>query len=144
MSSDLTFGRVVAEKRKQLNLSQKELAAKILREDGEPISPQYLSDIERDRRAPTSDHMVGQFAIALSLNADYLHYLNGRFPEAERKGRLKEDEFSERMLAFRRDTRRVIDVTEQQAFHPLQLADDGIEIFDGGITGLDTITRNFR
>ena len=105
MSNDLTFGRVVAEKRKHLNLSQKELAAKILREDGEPISPQYLNDIERDRRAPTSDHMVGQFSIALNLNADYLHYLNGRFPEAERKDRLTEDEFSERMLAFRRDTK---------------------------------------
>jgi transcriptional regulator with XRE-family HTH domain len=105
MNNDPTLGHVVAEKRKKLNLSQKELAAKILREDGEPISPQYLNDIERNRRAPTSDHMVGQFALVLDLNADYLHYLNGRFPEAERKERLTENEFSERMIAFRRDTK---------------------------------------
>ena len=105
MSSDLTFGHVVAEKRKKLNLSQKELATKIIREDGVPISPQYLNDIERDRRAPTSDHMVGQFALVLDLNADYLHYLNGRFPEDVRKDRLTENEFSERMVAFRRDTK---------------------------------------
>lgn len=105
MSSDLTFGHVVAEKRKKLNLRQKELATKIIREDGVPISPQYLNDIERDRRAPTSDHMVGQFALVLDLNADYLHYLNGRFPEDVRKDRLTENEFSERMVAFRRDTK---------------------------------------
>lgn len=102
MSNDLTFGRVVAEARKKLNLSQKELAARILREDGEPISPQYLNDIERDRRAPTSDHMVSQFAEALGLKADYLHYLNGRFPEAERKNRLTEQQFEKAILAFRR------------------------------------------
>ena len=106
MSSEPTFGHVVAEKRKKLNLSQKELAAKIVREDGVPISPQYLNDIERDRRAPTSDHMVSQFALALDLNADYLHYLNGRFPEDVRKGRLTENEFSERMLAFRKPQNR--------------------------------------
>ncbi|MCB1921033.1 MAG: helix-turn-helix transcriptional regulator [Candidatus Competibacteraceae bacterium] len=105
MNNDITFGRFVAEKRKKSNLSQKELAAKILREDGEPISPQYLNDIERDRRAPTSDHMVGQFALVLDLSADYLHYLNGRFPESERKSRITENEFSERMFAFRRDTK---------------------------------------
>lgn len=106
MSNEPTFGYVVAEKRKKLNLSQKELAAKILREDGGSISPQYLNDIERDRRAPTSDHMVSQFALVLDLNADYLHYLNGRFPEDVRKDRLTEIEFSERMLAFRKTQNR--------------------------------------
>lgn len=99
-----TFGRFIAEARKKLNMSQKELAAKILREDGESISPQYLNDIERDRRNPSSDHMVKQFAAILDLDADYLHYLNGRFPEAERKAKLTEQQFHQRMLAFRRDT----------------------------------------
>ena len=101
MTTDLTFGSVVAEARKKLTLSQKELAAKILREDGEPISPQYLNDIERDRRAPTSDHMVSQFAGALGLAPDYLHYLNGRFPEAERQAKLTEVQFQSAMVAFR-------------------------------------------
>jgi hypothetical protein len=40
-----TFGRFITEARKKLNMSQKELTAKILREDGESISPQYLNDI---------------------------------------------------------------------------------------------------
>lgn len=99
-----TFGRFIAEARKKLNMSQKELAAKILREDGESISPQYLNDIERDRRNPSSDHIVNQFAAILDLEADYLHYLNGRFPEAERKAKLNEQQFRQGMSAFRRDT----------------------------------------
>lgn len=98
----MTFGRFIADARKKLNMTQKELAASIMREDGPPISPQYLNDIERDRRSPSSDHMVQQFAKVLELNADYLHYLNGRFPEQERQEHLTEEQFSKRMLAFRK------------------------------------------
>ena len=101
MTTDLTFGAVISEARKKLAMSQKELATKILREDGAPISPQYLNDIERDRRAPTSDHMVAQFAVALDLKADYLHYLNGRFPEAERREKMTREQFDQAMVAFR-------------------------------------------
>lgn len=99
---DLNFGRFIADARKKMNMTQKELATRIMREDGHPISPQYLNDIERDRRSPSSDHMVQQFAKVLELNADYLHYLNGRFPEQERQQQLTEEQFNTRMLAFRK------------------------------------------
>ena len=102
MTTDLTFGRVISDARKKLNLSQKQLAEKIQREDGETISPQYLNDIERDRRAPTSDHMIAQFAEALILKADYLHYLNGRFPEKERQAKLTPQQFEKAIVAFRK------------------------------------------
>lgn len=102
MTTDLTFGRVISDARKKRNLSQKQLAEKIQREDGETISPQYLNDIERDRRAPTSDHMVAQFAEALGLKADYLHYLNGRFPEQERQAKLTPQQFEKAIVAFRK------------------------------------------
>jgi hypothetical protein len=36
--------------RKKLGISQKNLADRIKKEDGQSISPQYLNDIERDRR----------------------------------------------------------------------------------------------
>ena len=63
MSYDtITFGRAIAKARKKKGLSQKELAALIEREAGAPISPQYLNDIEHDRRSPSSDHLVSQFA----------------------------------------------------------------------------------
>lgn len=100
--TEMTFGRFIADARKKLSMTQKELAASIMREDGHPISPQYLNDIERDRRSPSSDHMVQQFAKVLDLNADYLHYLNGRFPEQERQEHLTEEQFNKRMMAFRK------------------------------------------
>lgn len=100
--TEMTFGRFIADARKKLNMTQKELAARIMREDEHPISPQYLNDIERSRRIPSSDHMVQQFAQVLNLNADYLHYLNGRFPEQERQQQLTEEQFNTRMLAFRK------------------------------------------
>lgn len=99
---EMSFGRFIADARKKLNMTQKELSTKIMREDGNPISPQYLNDIERDRRRPSSDHMIQQFAQVVELNADYLHYLNGRFPEQERQQQLTEDQFNTRMLAFRK------------------------------------------
>ena len=104
MAEELTLGRVISEARKKMNLSQKQLAEKIVREGGETISPQYLNDIEHDRRSPSSDHMVKQFADALNLKADYLHYLNGRFPEAERKERLTPQQFEKAIVAFRAKT----------------------------------------
>jgi transcriptional regulator with XRE-family HTH domain len=48
----LTFGRVISEARKNRELSQKELAMLVRKEDGNAISPQYLNDLERDRRSP--------------------------------------------------------------------------------------------
>ncbi|NJO75773.1 MAG: hypothetical protein HC833_19620 [Leptolyngbyaceae cyanobacterium RM1_406_9] len=46
--------------------------------------------------------MVQQFAKVLDLNADYLHYLNGRFPEQEWQEHLTEEQFNKRMMAFRK------------------------------------------
>jgi transcriptional regulator with XRE-family HTH domain len=98
-----TFGNYIASTRKSLKMSQKELAAKILREDDEqPISPQYLNDIERDRRNPTSDHLIRQFAKALEIDADYLHYLAGRLPDEIREKNLSERDVKEAFAVFRK------------------------------------------
>ena len=96
-----TFGSVISSARKKKKLNQKQLAEKIIREDGDPISPQYLNDIEHDRRSPSSDHIVKQFSKALGVKADYLHYLNGKFPEAERKRKLTPQQFEKAIVAFR-------------------------------------------
>lgn len=99
----ITFGGYIAEARKKLQMSQKELAARIKREeDGEPISPQYLNDIERDRRNPSSDHLIQQFAKALDLSADYLHYLAGKLPDELRQKNLSEETVKVAFAAFRR------------------------------------------
>ena len=48
-----------AAKRSEL---QKQLAALIKKDDGRPISPQYLNDLEHDRRHPPSEVLLSQFA----------------------------------------------------------------------------------
>jgi transcriptional regulator with XRE-family HTH domain len=100
ISPKTTFGSYISDARKKRGISQKELAALILREDGEAISPQYLNDIERDRRNPSSDHLIGQFAEALGLQIEYLQYLVGKLPD-DRPKNLSEQEVVQFMRAFR-------------------------------------------
>jgi transcriptional regulator with XRE-family HTH domain len=75
-----TFGEVIAAARKARLLSQKELAARILKDDGRPISSQYLNDIERDRRNAPSEDLIIQFATELNVERDYLCLLAGAVP----------------------------------------------------------------
>ena len=76
-----TFGQIIAEARKALGLSQKDLAAKVRKEDGEPISPQYLNDIEHDRRNPPSGFIIEQLAKHLKLRPEPLIAAAGMWPE---------------------------------------------------------------
>jgi len=80
-----TFGDVIAAARKKLGLSQKDLAAKIRKEDGGVISPQYLNDIEHNRRNPPSEFIIEQLAKVLKLSMDYLLFAAGTLPEDVRK-----------------------------------------------------------
>lgn len=84
-------------------MSQKDLANEIQREDGQgSISPQYLNDIERDRRSPSSDFMIQQFAKALDLDADYLYFLSGKIPADVADKAVTPERIQEAMVAFRK------------------------------------------
>jgi len=100
-----TFGQVIAAKRRELYMSQRDLASQVKHEDGKGISGAYLNDIEHDRRSP-SPILVKQFAAVLHLDEDYLAYLAGRFPRDKKLRGLTQDEFVEGMKAFRQSTRR--------------------------------------
>lgn len=76
----MTFGKIVSDARKKAGLSQKDLAARITKEDGTQISPQYVNDIERDRRNAPSGIILQQLAEVLGLPLDYLEYLAGQYP----------------------------------------------------------------
>jgi transcriptional regulator with XRE-family HTH domain len=102
MSDTPTLGRAIAEARKKAGLSQKQLAENIRREEGGSISPQYLNDIEHDRRTPSSDHMIGEFARILAINENYLYYLANRVPAEVRQAGLTEPQVERWMTAFRR------------------------------------------
>lgn len=101
MNATATFGNLVSKTRKSKEINQKQLAELIKREDGEPISPQYLNDIEHDRRSPSSEVIV-QIATVLSLDADYLHFLAKKWPEDLATGSASPEEVRNLMVAFRR------------------------------------------
>jgi transcriptional regulator with XRE-family HTH domain len=98
---EMTFGRAIATARKAKGLSQKDLAAMILKEDGTAISPQYLNDIEHDRRSPTSDHLILQFADVLKRDAGYLFVLAGKIPDEIRRTHASEAKVSKVFANFR-------------------------------------------
>ena len=98
----MTFGTQIAEARKALGLSQKDLASKITKEDGEPISPQYLNDIEHDRRNPPSEDMISQFAKQLKLPVEILFYLSGKLPTDMKKTPVEQDRVVAAYQAFRK------------------------------------------
>jgi transcriptional regulator with XRE-family HTH domain len=97
----MTLGSEIAAARKKAGLSQKDLAEKTLKEDGAPISPQFLNDIERDRRRPGT-HILNALAGRLGLDADRLHFLAGQVPPDLVEGRADPDRVDKAIAAFRR------------------------------------------
>lgn len=74
-----TFGDVIAAERKQKGWSLRQLADRVPGEAGGPVSPQYLNDIEHNRRIP-SELVIAGLAKALGLGKDYLFHLAGKLP----------------------------------------------------------------
>lgn len=101
----MSFGKTISDKRKEIELSQKDLAARIKKEDGTSISPQYLNDIEHDRRNPPSDYLLDQLAKELGFPSEYLHYLAGEVPEDYREPSAKPEQVEAAFKAFRKTLR---------------------------------------
>jgi transcriptional regulator with XRE-family HTH domain len=75
-----TFGMMISEARRAIGMSQRELASKVKKEDGQAISAQYLNDVERDRRNPPSEFLIEQIARLLNLSKDILCLAAGTIP----------------------------------------------------------------
>lgn len=75
-----TFGQVLGEARRSAGYSLKYVAERIKKEDGESISLQYLSDLEKDRRNPPSNDMLEQFVDVLEVPREFLYLSARRFP----------------------------------------------------------------
>ncbi len=75
-----TFGTIVREARVKAGKTQRQLAEHVKKEDGEAITPQYLNDIEFDRRTP-SEFVTRQIAKVLDLDADRLMFIGGSLPQ---------------------------------------------------------------
>jgi transcriptional regulator with XRE-family HTH domain len=98
-----TFGQAVTTLRRERGMNQKELAARIRRETGAPISATYLNDIEHDRRSPSSDHLIHQMADALGTTPSFLTFIAGTLPVEIRDLPLDEERLRRAIEAFRRE-----------------------------------------
>ena len=76
----MSFGKIIRRERQRQGLSLKTVAERVLKEDGQPITPQYLNDIEHERRHAPSPYLIGQIAKALGLAPEVLYYIAGQIP----------------------------------------------------------------
>lgn len=78
------FGDIIKKKRLEKNMSLRQLADKIFKEDGKTISRPYLYDIENNVRIP-SPHIIVQLAKELGYNQeDLLSLANRMAPDTEK------------------------------------------------------------
>jgi transcriptional regulator with XRE-family HTH domain len=70
------LGDVINQARRARRWSLRQLAAQVRKEDGAPISPQYLNDIELNRRIP-APHVLHELVQLLELDADHMLMLAG-------------------------------------------------------------------
>ncbi|HEX5324755.1 MAG TPA: helix-turn-helix transcriptional regulator [Capsulimonadaceae bacterium] len=88
------FAVMVRRKRKELGLTQQQIAVRIQTEEGKAITQSYLADIETGHHPHPRPHLIDEFARALELDR-YVLYLAARTvpPEvAEELSRLTPEE----------------------------------------------------
>ena len=82
----LTLGEMIATARKAKPWSLQQLgdAVGTVREGGKAVSPQFINDVEHDRRKPSAE-LLHAFAKILHLDIDVLHCATGEgFPSRQR------------------------------------------------------------
>jgi transcriptional regulator with XRE-family HTH domain len=62
----MTIGEVIVSRRKELGMSQRELARKVFNTDGSHISPQIMNCIEKGRR--DGSQYINQIASVLQID----------------------------------------------------------------------------
>ena len=97
------FGEEIARLRKKKEWSIREFAKKVLKEDGEPMSPSYLCDIEQGRRKPPALDVIHRMAELLEGDFDKLMDLANRTPPDIKKY-IQTNQGVRRMLRKARDS----------------------------------------
>lgn len=100
----MSFGATIRAARKQRSLSQRGVADQVRKEDGSPITQQYLNDIELDRRIP-AHHVIKDLARVLHLDPDLLDAMAGQLPRDVDLSRYKPERIVKAMKAFRKELR---------------------------------------
>jgi transcriptional regulator with XRE-family HTH domain len=97
-----TLGELLAERRKELGISQKEMAARIKNRDGKPITSAYLNYLEHNRGKPP-DYLLDQFAEILRISRDVLYFWTRRMPPDIEPGEASPEKVTAAYRAFRRE-----------------------------------------
>src|SRR6266849_621875 len=100
-----SFGQVLRDARKKAGLTQRELAARLKREDGRPVDPPYLNAVEHDHRYPPEDYLIEQMAKIVGISPDVLYFHANRQPT-----NVKTEADQERLEAAYRAFRRALGV----------------------------------
>jgi len=77
-SAGTSFPEYLAEKK--AGITQRELAARLKREDGRPVDPPYLNAVEHDHRYPPEDSLIEQIAKIVEFSPDMLYFHANRQP----------------------------------------------------------------
>ena len=85
-----SFGELVAKRRKELGLTQTEVAQQIIGRHGGPISQERITDIEHNRYGVPRRPILEQLARALKLDLDVLYLWGRLIPEDIRAERVPE------------------------------------------------------
>ena len=75
----MTFGRMITERRMALRITLAGLGRRLAKQDGSPVSAQYLHDIQNDRRLP-GPAVLASLARVLEIPVDHLGALAGICP----------------------------------------------------------------
>jgi transcriptional regulator with XRE-family HTH domain len=97
-----TLGEMLAGRRKELGISQKEMAALIKNRDGKPITSAYLNYLEHDRGEPPG-YLLDQFAEILRISRDVLYFWTRRMPPDIEPGEASPEKVTAAYRAFRRE-----------------------------------------
>lgn len=95
----LTFGKLISEARKRKNITITDCAALINKTNGTPISVQYLSDLEKDRRNPPSELILKQLSEILNIPIVVLYFHSEKFPPGLNK-KVSQEKIIEAFQAF--------------------------------------------
>ncbi|MCJ7578871.1 MAG: helix-turn-helix domain-containing protein [candidate division Zixibacteria bacterium] len=98
-----SFGEKIAQLRNKKGWTIREFAKRIMKEDGEPMSPSYLCDIEQGRRKPPALEVIRRMAELLDADFDDLMVSAHRTPP-DIKQLVQENKMLRRVLKRAKDT----------------------------------------
>jgi len=117
-----SFGEEIAHLRKKKEWTIREFAKKVMKEDGEPMSPSYLCDIEQGRRKPPALVVIQRMAKLLDGDFDKLMELAHRTPPD-----IKE------IVQGNKEVRRMLRKAKQSGFKDWKGVEKFIENRTGGL-----------